>query len=216
MRVVFMGTPDFAVPVLSEILTAGHEMAAVYTQPPRPAGRGMAPRKSPVHILAEHHGIAVLTPASLRGEALRCLACDALSSLAFAYLAMDSLPSATRVVERWIERQPGSSRAYDYLADVLRLSGRIREAEKAASEAIARGLSPRDTWIRLSTIAYHAEDFGRADSILEAHLHSGTAPERWDAATQSVSPALKRRSSSGVSSSVQQRISSSAAGVGPL
>jgi DNA-binding SARP family transcriptional activator len=122
--------------------------------------------------------------ASLRGEALRCLACDALSSLAFAYLAMDSLPAAVRVAERWIERQPTSSRAYDYLADVLRLSGRTREAEKAASAAIARGLSPRDTWMRLSTIAYHGEEFGRADSILEAHLHSGTAPERWDAATQ--------------------------------
>ena len=62
MRVVFMGTPDFAVPVLSEILTAGHEVAAVYTQPPRPAGRGMSERKSPVHAFADGAGIPVVAP----------------------------------------------------------------------------------------------------------------------------------------------------------
>jgi len=68
LRIVFMGTPAFAVPTLSAILAAGHEVAAVYTQPPRPAGRGLAERKSPVHALAEQHGIAVLTPARLKGE----------------------------------------------------------------------------------------------------------------------------------------------------
>jgi methionyl-tRNA formyltransferase len=69
MRVVFMGTPDFAVPVLSEILTAGHKVAAVYTQPPRPAGRGMSERKSAVHAFADGAGIAVVAPKSLKGEA---------------------------------------------------------------------------------------------------------------------------------------------------
>ena len=69
MRVVFMGTPDFAVPVLSEILTAGHEVAAVYTQPPRPAGRGMSERKSAVHAFADGSGIPVVAPKSLKGEA---------------------------------------------------------------------------------------------------------------------------------------------------
>ena len=49
LRIVFMGTPDFAVPTLAEIVGAGHEVVAVYTQPPRAAGRGMAERKSPVH-----------------------------------------------------------------------------------------------------------------------------------------------------------------------
>ena len=68
MRVVFMGTPAFAVPVLSEILTAGHEVAAVYTQPPRPAGRGMSERKSAVHVFADGAGIAVVAPKSLKGE----------------------------------------------------------------------------------------------------------------------------------------------------
>jgi len=69
MRVVFMGTPDFAVPVLSEILTAGHEVAAVYSQPPRPAGRGMSERKSPVHAFADGNGIPVVAPKNLKDEA---------------------------------------------------------------------------------------------------------------------------------------------------
>lgn len=66
LRVVFMGTPDFAVPTLSAIAAAGHRVAAVYTQPPRPAGRGMEERKSAVHRFAEQASIPVLTPRSLR------------------------------------------------------------------------------------------------------------------------------------------------------
>jgi methionyl-tRNA formyltransferase len=65
LRIVFMGTPDFAVPTLSEIAAARHEIAAVYTQPPRPADRGMAPRKSPVHVFAETLSIPVQVPQSL-------------------------------------------------------------------------------------------------------------------------------------------------------
>ena len=69
MRVIFMGTPDFSVPTLLEIIAQGHEVVAVYSQPPRPAGRGMEERKSPVHLQAEKAGIPVYTPASLKGEA---------------------------------------------------------------------------------------------------------------------------------------------------
>jgi methionyl-tRNA formyltransferase len=69
LRVVFMGTPAFAVPTLSEILGAGHEVVAVYAQPPRPAGRGMEARKSPVQAFAEASGLPVLTPAGLKGPA---------------------------------------------------------------------------------------------------------------------------------------------------
>ena len=67
LRIVFMGTPDFAVPSLVEIAGQGHEIAAVYTQPPRAAGRGMSERKSPVHQTAEQLGLSVRTPASLKG-----------------------------------------------------------------------------------------------------------------------------------------------------
>jgi methionyl-tRNA formyltransferase len=69
MRVVFMGTPDFSVPTLTEIVSAGHEVLAVYTRAPKPAGRGQAERKSPVHEAAEAFGIPVFTPKSLKGEA---------------------------------------------------------------------------------------------------------------------------------------------------
>jgi methionyl-tRNA formyltransferase len=69
LRIVFMGTPDFSVPTLSAIAEAGHEIVAAYSQPPRPAGRGMQPQKSPVHQFAERAGIPVLTPRTLRDEA---------------------------------------------------------------------------------------------------------------------------------------------------
>jgi methionyl-tRNA formyltransferase len=66
LRLAFMGTPDFAAASLAEIVGAGHEVVRVYSQPPRPSGRGQALRKSPVHQLAEQFGIEVLTPASFR------------------------------------------------------------------------------------------------------------------------------------------------------
>ena len=68
LRCIFMGTPDFSVPTLARMIVDGHEVVCVYTQPPRPAGRGMAERKSPVHAFAEDQGIEVRTPTSLRGE----------------------------------------------------------------------------------------------------------------------------------------------------
>ncbi len=67
MRVVFMGTPEFSVPTLTEIVSSGHEVVAVYTRAPKPAGRGQAERKSPVHEAAEAFGIPVFTPRSLKG-----------------------------------------------------------------------------------------------------------------------------------------------------
>lgn len=67
MKVVFMGTPDFSVPVLEALVAAGHEICAVYTQPPRPAGRGKKDRPSPVHARAEALGLEVRHPASLKG-----------------------------------------------------------------------------------------------------------------------------------------------------
>jgi len=69
LRIVFMGTPDFSVPTLAEILGAGHEVVAAYTQPSRPAGRGMAERLSPVAQFAASAGIPVKSPASLKSEA---------------------------------------------------------------------------------------------------------------------------------------------------
>jgi len=64
-----MGTPDFAVPTLAELLAQGHTIAAVYSQPPRPKGRGMALEPSPVHQFAQKAGLPVRHPVSLKGDA---------------------------------------------------------------------------------------------------------------------------------------------------
>jgi methionyl-tRNA formyltransferase len=69
LRLAFMGTPDFAVPTLAELIAQGHDIAAVYSQPPRPKGRGMALEPGPVHKFAAGAGLPVRTPLSLKGEA---------------------------------------------------------------------------------------------------------------------------------------------------
>ena len=80
MRVIFMGTPEFSVPVLDAIVAAGHEVAAVYCQPPRPAGRGKRDRPAPVQMRAEALGLPVRHPARLK---------DAEAQAAFAELQAD-------------------------------------------------------------------------------------------------------------------------------
>ena len=66
MRIVFMGTPEFSVTVLDALVQAGHEIACVYTQPPRPAGRGQVERPTPVHTRAAAMRVPVRHPKSLR------------------------------------------------------------------------------------------------------------------------------------------------------
>ena len=87
MRLVFMGTPDFAVSTLKALTGAGHEVACVYSQPPRPAGRGMAERPSPVHAFAASQGIDVRTPLSLKdpAEQARFAALNADAAVVVAY-----------------------------------------------------------------------------------------------------------------------------------
>jgi methionyl-tRNA formyltransferase len=68
MRIAFMGSPDFAVPALRALHDAGHDIAAVYCQPARPAGRGQAIRRCPVHVAADSLGLSVHTPARLRSD----------------------------------------------------------------------------------------------------------------------------------------------------
>jgi methionyl-tRNA formyltransferase len=68
MKLIFMGTPDFAVETLKALLAAGHEVLCVYSQPPKPKGRGMALTPTPVHAFAETQGIEVRTPTSLKSE----------------------------------------------------------------------------------------------------------------------------------------------------
>jgi methionyl-tRNA formyltransferase len=81
LRLAFMGSPAFALPTLSALIDAGHEIACVYSQPPRPAGRGKQERPTPVHEYAAQRGIEVRTPRSLKQSA---------EQAAFAALRLDA------------------------------------------------------------------------------------------------------------------------------
>jgi methionyl-tRNA formyltransferase len=87
MKLVFMGTPDFSVSVLQALLAAGHDIICVYAQPPRPAGRGMALRPTPVHAFAQTERIEVRTPMSLKSpeEQQRFAALNADAAVVVAY-----------------------------------------------------------------------------------------------------------------------------------
>lgn len=101
LRLAFMGTPAFAVPSLRALAAAGHTIVAVYTQPPRPAGRGHATRLSPVHEVAEANGWPVRTPRSLRDaaehEAFAALALDVAVVVAYGLILPPAILSAPRL-----------------------------------------------------------------------------------------------------------------------
>jgi methionyl-tRNA formyltransferase len=102
LRIVFMGTPDFAVPTLRAIAGAGHEIAAVYTQPPRPGGRrGLEPVPSPIERAARELGLEVRTPPSLKNEAeqdaFRALGADAAVVVAYGLLLPKPVLEGTRL-----------------------------------------------------------------------------------------------------------------------
>ena len=101
LRIAFMGSPDFAVPVLAALVEAGHEVACVYSQPPRPAGRGKKLRPTPVHQWAEAHGIEVRTPRSLKQlpeqEAFAALNLDAAVVVAYGLILPQAVLDAPRL-----------------------------------------------------------------------------------------------------------------------
>ena len=100
LRLAFMGTPDFAVPILQALIEAGHDVVAVYTQPPRPAGRGHRPQPSPVQRAAEAAGIPVSAPAKLdraEQEKVRALALDAAVVAAYGLILPKPVLEAPRL-----------------------------------------------------------------------------------------------------------------------
>ena len=101
MRLAFMGSPDFAVPALRALHGAGHEIAAVYTQPPRPAGRGQHLSRCPVHVAAEAWGLTVHHPVSLKRdkaaqEAFAALQLDAAVVAAYGLILPQAMLDAPR------------------------------------------------------------------------------------------------------------------------
>jgi methionyl-tRNA formyltransferase len=101
MRIAFMGTPDFAVPALAELLAGGFDIAAVYTRAPQPSGRGQKPRPSPVEAFARAHGLEARTPANFRGEAereaFRALDLDAAVVVAYGLILPKAILEAPRL-----------------------------------------------------------------------------------------------------------------------
>lgn len=101
LRLAFMGTPQFAVPTLVELIGQGHDIACVYAQPPRPKGRGLASEPSPVHALALAHKIEVRTPASLKDSTLQklfaALKLDAAVVVAYGLLLPKAILDAPRL-----------------------------------------------------------------------------------------------------------------------
>jgi methionyl-tRNA formyltransferase len=101
LRLIFMGTPAIAVPVLAALLAAGHDIAAVYTQPPRPAGRGKTLRPSPVQEFAQARGLGVRHPATLKDpvdqQALAALNADAAVVIAYGLLLPRPVLAAPRL-----------------------------------------------------------------------------------------------------------------------
>ncbi|WP_269515544.1 methionyl-tRNA formyltransferase [Brevundimonas subvibrioides] len=101
MRLAFMGTPDFAVPSLAELIASGHEVVAVYSQPPRPKGRGQKLTPSPVHAFAEAMGLPVFTPASMKAadaiETFASLDLDAACVVAYGQILKAEVLSAPRL-----------------------------------------------------------------------------------------------------------------------
>jgi methionyl-tRNA formyltransferase len=101
LRLAFMGTPDFAVPTLKQLIGAGHDIACVYTRAPRPKGRGLAEEKSPVHKMAESAGLPVRTPASLRNAdeqaAFAALGLDAAVVVAYGLILPKAILDAPRL-----------------------------------------------------------------------------------------------------------------------
>jgi len=101
MRLAFLGTPDFSVPILAALVEAGHEIACVYSQPPAPRGRGQTMRPSPVQAFAQDHGLPTRTPASMRAPdevaAFQALGLDAAVVAAFGQILPASVLEAPRL-----------------------------------------------------------------------------------------------------------------------
>ncbi|TNB46132.1 methionyl-tRNA formyltransferase [Martelella lutilitoris] len=102
LKLIFMGTPDFSVPTLRALVEAGHEVVAVYTQPPRAAGRrGLSEVKSPVHQAAELLGLEVRTPVNFRQDedraAFRALDADVAVVVAYGLILPEAILSGTRL-----------------------------------------------------------------------------------------------------------------------
>jgi methionyl-tRNA formyltransferase len=174
MRIAFLGTPDFAVPALAELVAAGHEIAAVYAQPPAPRGRGQAVRPSPVQAFAASLNLETRTPASMRDPetiaAFQALNLDAAVVVAYGQILPAAVLDAPRLgsfnlhaslLPRWRGAAPiqRALMAGDAItaAQVMRMTEGLDEGPVLLSETVRIG--PLDTagslHDRLSALGAH-------------------------------------------------------------
>lgn len=165
MRLAFMGTPEFAVPSLAELIASGHEIVAVYSQPPRPKGRGQKLTPSPVHAFAEAMGLPVFTPESMKSpEAIadfQSLDLDAACVVAYGQILKPEVLEAPRLgcfnlhgslLPRWrgaapIQRAIMAGDAQTGV-QIMRMSEGLDEGAVLLGEVLA--INPDDTAATLS------------------------------------------------------------------
>ena len=198
LRLIFMGTPEFAVPTLLDLVAHGHEVAAVYTRAAKPAGRGMKLQMSPVEQEARRLGIAVLTPASLKtAEALeqfRALDADAAVVVAYGMILPPAILGAPKF---------GCFNLHASLLPRWRGAAPINRAIMAGDSETGVMVMKMDAGLDTGDIAM-AERIAITDAMTAADLHDALAPLGGDLMARAMAALergmlqLKAQSSEGV------------------
>ena len=170
LRLIFMGTPEFAVPTLLELVAHGHEIAAVYTRAAKPAGRGMKLQLSPVEVEARRLGIPVLTPATLKTpealEAFRAYDADAAVVVAYGMILPQAILDAPRL---------GCFNLHASLLPRWRGAAPINRAIMAGDTETGVMVMKMDVGLDTGDVAM-AERLAITDAMTAADLHDALAP----------------------------------------
>lgn len=224
MRLAFMGTPDFAVPSLAELIASGHEVVAVYSQPPRPKGRGQKLTPSPVHAFAETMGLPVFTPESMKSpeaiETFKSLEVDAACVVAYGQILKTEVLDAPHLgcfnlhgslLPRWRGAAPiqRAIMAGDKQTGVqiMRMSEGLDEGAILLSEIM--DIRPDDTAATLSERMSHtgASLWPRALAAIERGGAEGTEQAGEPTYARKITPAESRidwsRSAAGVDAHIR-------------
>src|SRR5256714_3192221 len=170
LRLAFMGTPDFAVPTLAELIAQGHDIACVYSQPPRPKGRGMALEPGPVHAFAERAKLPVRTPLSIKNAeeqaAFAALDLDAAIVVAYGLLLPKAVLDAPRL---------GCFNLHGSLLPRWRGAAPIQRAVMAGDAETGVMVMQMDVGLDTGDVAM-AERIAISDTMTSADLHDALAP----------------------------------------
>ena len=170
LRLIFMGTPDFSVPTLLELVAHGHEIAAVYTRAPKPGGRGMKLQATPVEVEARRLGIPVLTPKTLRTpealEEFRAHRADAAVVVAYGMILPQAILDAPKL---------GCYNLHASLLPRWRGAAPINRAIMAEDAASGVMVMKMDVGLDTGDVAM-AERLSITDAMTASDLHDALAP----------------------------------------